>query len=83
MVRDVFDNEVGIFMPKATVDYLLKEDVNAADELLIEYQSMTVQIFHAEKCAKLLLKIYRLKKNKNLSRLIHMSRNLSYNDNMK
>ena len=48
MVRDVFDNEVGIFMPKATVDYLLKEDVNAADELADRVSEYDSADFHAE-----------------------------------
>ncbi len=33
MVRDVFDNEVGIFMPKSNSGLSFKEDVNATDEL--------------------------------------------------
>ena len=48
MVRDVFDNEVGIFMPKATVDYLLKEDVNAADELADRVSEYDSADFHNE-----------------------------------
>lgn len=48
MVRDVFDNEVGIFMPKATVDYLLKEDVNATDELADRVSEYDSADFHNE-----------------------------------
>ena len=48
MVRDVFDNEVGIFMPKATVDYLLKEDVNATDELADRVSEYDRADFHNE-----------------------------------
>lgn len=32
-VKRAFDNESGIFMPKKTMEYLLKEDVSAIDEL--------------------------------------------------
>lgn len=32
-MKRAFDNESGIFMPKKTMEYLLKEDVSAIDEL--------------------------------------------------
>ena len=35
-------------MPKATVDYLLKEDVNAADELADRVSEYDSADFHAE-----------------------------------
>ena len=82
MVRDVFDNEVGIFMPKATVDYLLKEDVNATDELADRVSEYDSADFHNENLQTAVEDI-QIEKKKNLSLLIHMNRNLSYNFNMK
>ena len=64
MVRDVFDNEVGIFMPKATVDYLFKRRCKMPQmNWLIGYRSMTVQIFIMRMC-KQQLRIFKSKRKR-------------------
>ena len=64
------------------MDYLLKEDVNATDELADRVSEYDSADFHNENVQTAVEDI-QIEKKKNLSLLIHMNRNLSYNFNMK